>query len=555
MQPVIFAIFIGLLAAIPTTVLSSVCGQDLNGDGFVDATNETATCTTTPQGDYCSVGSAACTSRSTCPLGNYACTAGSCQRPASCAGTPATVTGATGGTPSGYLKLISGSGNTLTFTYEDPVTKNLSFYTLTSSVGTFGGTVTWTATGLPISFRGGVNGLDVVSGGNLVGTISLSGLSVKVTGSVDYAFYKLSANGDSLYGYIPSTCDLAVPSTCTLAFSMQFTGEYVCSITGTPYADAASCQAACNETASCTTSNTCPLDPNLACMEATPGNYRCSPNSCVDLTSNPPLVTQDTTGPLPDNSGPRGADGTCNGNVSFFAGRSMRCGKSGVDTGFTDCCNQGNGDFYADSMGDAVQASLLRTGLQATAEFASLAAANFAYNLAGGYTASQAASGAASYALNNSAFLQLNPATIYITAAVFVVNYLMTPKCDQQDFETSALKASNMCHYIGDYCAKKWSGVGCVQRRESYCCFNSVLGRIVQEQGRPQLPTFNGWGTVKAPDCRGFTPEEFQSLDFGTMDLSEYFQYVEHNANQVIGSGTPAGTMSNEVQNFYNNIR
>jgi len=233
----------------------------------------------------------------------------------------------------------------------------------------------------------------------------------------------------------------------------------------------------------------------------------------------------------------------------------MRCGKSGLDTGYTDCCNQGNGNFYADSMGDSVKLSLLRTGLQATAEFASLAAANFAYNLASGYQAADAAAHATSFALNNSAFLQLNPTTIYISAAVFAINYLLAPKCDQQDFETSALKDSNMCHYIGQYCAKKWKGVGCVQRRESYCCFNSVLGRIVQEQGRPQLPSFNGWGSVKSPNCRGFTPEEFQSLDFGTMDLSEYFQYVEHHANQVIGSGEPAGTMSNDVQNFYNNIR
>jgi conjugal transfer mating pair stabilization protein TraN len=32
-----------------------------------------------------------------------------------------------------------------------------------------------------------------------------------------------------------------------------------------------------------------------------------------------------------------------------------------------------------------------------------------------------------------------------------------------------------------------------------------------------------GWGTPQAPYCRGFTPEEFQALDFSKMDLSEYY--------------------------------
>lgn len=66
--------------------------------------------------------------------------------------------------------------------------------------------------------------------------------------------------------------------------------------------------------------------------------------------------------------------------------------------------------------------------------------------------------------------------------------------------------------------------VDMVKKRTS-CCFSSKLGRIFHEQGRPQLSAFGldgGWGSARQPNCRGFTPEEFQSLDFSSIDLSEY---------------------------------
>lgn len=68
----------------------------------------------------------------------------------------------------------------------------------------------------------------------------------------------------------------------------------------------------------------------------------------------------------------------------------------------------------------------------------------------------------------------------------------------------------------------------CLERKQSYCCYNSRLARIVQEQGRPQLG--KGWGTAKAPQCGGFTPEELQRLDFGAMDLSEFITEIMRNA-------------------------
>jgi len=78
------------------------------------------------------------------------------------------------------------------------------------------------------------------------------------------------------------------------------------------------------------------------------------------------------------------------------------------------------------------------------------------------------------------------------------------------------------CHYIGSYCSVKVLGV-CLQRKKTFCCFSSPLARIIQEQGRRQLGI--SWGDPKHPNCRGFTPEEFQRIDFSKIDFSEWINY------------------------------
>ena len=143
----------------------------------------------------------------------------------------------------------------------------------------------------------------------------------------------------------------------------------------------------------------------------------------------------------------------------------------------------------------------------------------------------------------------LNPTTIAISAAVYLAtDMFFSGSCDQQDLETAMLSSSGMCHYIGSYCTKKWPLVGCVQRAKGHCCFNSKLARIIHEQGRPQLISFqsNMWGMAEAPYCRGLTADEFQMLDFSKIDLSEYFGDIKTKAQSEI-----IGTANERIQQFY----
>jgi conjugal transfer mating pair stabilization protein TraN len=84
---------------------------------------------------------------------------------------------------------------------------------------------------------------------------------------------------------------------------------------------------------------------------------------------------------------------------------------------------------------------------------------------------------------------------------------------------------AGLCHKIGTYCSSSFLGI-CLTKRDVYCCFQSKISRILQEQGRPQIG--KTWGTPKKPVCDGFTIFEFQQLDLSVMDFSEiYAEFVD----------------------------
>jgi len=105
-------------------------------------------------------------------------------------------------------------------------------------------------------------------------------------------------------------------------------------------------------------------------------------------------------------------------------------------------------------------------------------------------------------------------------------DWLGLGKCWQNEQELQQKKAAGFCHYTGTFCSAKFLGI-CLQKVEAYCCFNGVLARIIQEQGRYQGLPESGWGPSDDPHCEGFTPTQFQALDWSKIDLSEYYAYIQ----------------------------
>ncbi len=114
-----------------------------------------------------------------------------------------------------------------------------------------------------------------------------------------------------------------------------------------------------------------------------------------------------------------------------------------------------------------------------------------------------------------------DPYSLAISLAIQVIMKMMS--CDEASIYTSTYKETGLCHYIGEYCSKKFLGA-CTEQKHGFCCFNSKLAKLINEQGREQIG--KGWGTAKNPDCSGFRPEEFERLNFERMDLTEFYSEV-----------------------------
>jgi conjugal transfer mating pair stabilization protein TraN len=125
--------------------------------------------------------------------------------------------------------------------------------------------------------------------------------------------------------------------------------------------------------------------------------------------------------------------------------------------------------------------------------------------------------------------------------------------CKENEKILAKKREQKQAHYIGNFCSKKLK-LGlvsiCVQKSDSYCSFNSSLGKIIQEQGRTQLGI--SWGSPENPQCRGFTPEEFQKIDFSKIDLTEFVKDIQNSVQTSVIQNL--GTyVKDKVGGFYGN--
>lgn len=271
----------------------------------------------------------------------------------------------------------------------------------------------------------------------------------------------------------------------------------------------------------------CPLGAQFGCETPTAGGTpSCSVNTCINTTANPIEDEPVVDDPGVPNDGTVDADGNCTANIEIFDGRALRCRPPGLKDTFQNCCKD-RGKILHDGMGSSITSISTKITI-AKNVFTGMKAAYTAYTA--GATAAEAASAGA-----HAIIVGIDPTSIAISLAINFMIEVLLQGCDAQDMETGMLRGSGMCHEVGEYCSSKILGI-CIQKAKGHCCFNTKLGRIIQEQGRPQLKSFNGigWGSPKSPMCRGFTPDEFQALDFSKIDLSEYYSDIEARAQSDI---------------------
>lgn len=131
------------------------------------------------------------------------------------------------------------------------------------------------------------------------------------------------------------------------------------------------------------------------------------------------------------------------------------------------------------------------------------------------------------------------------------ISLLVALGCDREEVLLHERDAQGLCAYVGTYCSDSFLGV-CLTKRKVYCCFESKLSRILQEQGRRQLN--KPWGAPKREQCLGFTVAEFARLDLSQMDFSEV--YAEFTAAARLPDELEAATaIQQKIEDYYARAR
>jgi conjugal transfer mating pair stabilization protein TraN len=129
--------------------------------------------------------------------------------------------------------------------------------------------------------------------------------------------------------------------------------------------------------------------------------------------------------------------------------------------------------------------------------------------------------------MKSTLILGFDPVSFALSIATMVVQQMLS--CDKNEVLVAVKRDHRLCHYVGEYCSRNVNlllAKICVQHKETYCCFNSKLAKIVNDGARQQIPGLD-WGTPENPSCQGISIAQFQALDFSAIDFSDFYADIK----------------------------
>lgn len=111
-------------------------------------------------------------------------------------------------------------------------------------------------------------------------------------------------------------------------------------------------------------------------------------------------------------------------------------------------------------------------------------------------------------------FVSFNP---YVFAATIAFQALQDlASCDQGEQMLSMHKGASLSVFVSETCSASIPIIGtCIEWTDHYCSFNSVLSKIINTQGKPQLG-------LPLDDCRGLSQDQLGQIDFTKIDFTEF---------------------------------
>ncbi|WP_420475243.1 type-F conjugative transfer system mating-pair stabilization protein TraN [Noviherbaspirillum sp. ST9] len=222
--------------------------------------------------------------------------------------------------------------------------------------------------------------------------------------------------------------------------------------------------------------------------------------------------------------------------MQVFKGERNRCRERLL----TNCCDTDNAGasmtnrsmfgmgsrLVYDVLMNSDNRQFLHQGIQALLSDAGFNGSFSAYGVTVAVNGTALPAGSVTLFAGDSIAVAFDPWSLAITVVMYVIS--SATSCDAEEGKLAMKEGARLCHSVGSYCSSCLRILGrcvsCITHTTSKCCFNSVLSRIVNEQGRVQVG--KGWGSAEDPDCSGFTVAQLQSLDFAAMDLTEFYASI-----------------------------
>ncbi len=128
----------------------------------------------------------------------------------------------------------------------------------------------------------------------------------------------------------------------------------------------------------------------------------------------------------------------------------------------------------------------------------------------------------------------------YTIVMIIIMIIQIVYSCEQSEYELAAKKQLKVCKDLGSLCESKVAGL-CLVRKESYCCYNSPLARILNEQIKPQLGM--DFGTPEAPQCSGIKVADLDKVDWNQVNLDEWLGILAQ-TNHLPTAGNAASMLN-----------
>jgi hypothetical protein len=151
-------------------------------------------------------------------------------------------------------------------------------------------------------------------------------------------------------------------------------------------------------------------------------------------------------------------------------------------------------------------------------------------------TASGGAAGASQLAISEGITnFASNVMAVYAAYQMIKLALTLLTACDEVEMDMGVKLAQRSCFAVGErYCSKRYPLIGtCMQNRQDYCCYSSILSRIIMKESYSQLginPLAGGRPTEAQAEsgetnaCLGLTQEQLSMVDFAAPSMQSALQ-------------------------------